>query len=290
MEVRDYYRKNWKCRRARKRSKLSNDRVYISALAKKRAAAVEFFRRRGLVWKMRGLRGLCVFEEHLPFFVTSAPYDHLLPEIATAWFRRRATERTTGTRIIKLIAPCEHSRRLPSPVRSSFRKQRRLEYFPSSTRRRKCIRHFVSYEFPAIRFFFFFFKGTRSFLPFFFFFFQLPDRDSYLSFRVCTCHGRVLSRQSDRTSLEMYRLPLFLYALASPFVVRRSSLNIPTFGTHIDFSVLIGAKFSSQCSFMRRSNSSGVRFALKNIRIAVRATLREHWHRNQYNTKVTNFL
>ena len=62
----------------------------FGSLGKEESGRVEFFRRRGLVWKMRGLRGLCVFEEHLPFFVTSALlrlYDHLFFEIATAWFQ-----------------------------------------------------------------------------------------------------------------------------------------------------------------------------------------------------------
>lgn len=160
---------------------------------------------------MRGLRGLCVFDEHLPFFVTSGPAA--LYEIATAWFRRRATERTTGTRIIKLIAPCEHSRRLPLPAR--FENNVAWNIFSSPMRRQKASSTISSRT--SLR--------EETFLSFFFFF-KLPDRDSYLSFRVC----RVLSRLPDRISLEVYR--------SSPL-----SLNIVTLG-HVDFSLLDAANFS----------------------------------------------
>lgn len=216
-------------------------------LAKKRVrererekAVVEFFRRRGLVWKMRGLRGLCVFEEHLPFFVTSAPLRStttFFPEIATAWFRRRATERTTGTRIIKLIAPCEHSRRLPHP---RFENYVAWSIFSVTDTAAKSI-----HDFRLVRKFFPRFSTARQVFSFF----NFPTE-----IRICRFAYARATAASYRACRIVYHwkciVPLFLCTLAS-----QSSLvllNILISGSSVMYTfrtlsiLLIWAKFSSQ--------------------------------------------
>ena len=175
----------------------------------------------------------------------------------------------------------------PASSSPSFRKQRSLEYFFRHRYGGKEHSRFSSRTkiFPPI------FNGAASFS-----FFQLPDRDSYLSFRVCTCHGRVLSRLPHRISLEMYRSSLFIHSRVSKFagIVKYSNIGILCY-VHFSYSLdsanlskILVSKIMSKAlfekSFMRGSRRSkyknsatgllnSVKFALKNIRIAVKACL-----------------